>query len=77
MQSTDVGVSHESTTNENEPQAMDRTENINEKSNCEHDTAEETQFLMPKSNVSLLFSVFCTLAWFTEVKCNKVIRCSK
>ena len=31
MQSTDVGVSHESTTNINEPQAMDRTENIDEK----------------------------------------------
>ena len=62
MQSTDVGVSHESVTNVNEPQAMDRTENIDEKSDCEHDIAEETQFLTPKSNVSLLFSVFCTLA---------------
>ena len=62
MQSTDVGVSHESVTNVNEPQAMDGTENIDEKSDYEHDIAEETQFLTPKSNVSLLFSVFCTLA---------------
>ena len=57
-----VGVSHESVTNVNEPQAMNRTENIDEKSDYEHDIAEETQFPTPKSNVSLLFSVFYTLA---------------
>ena len=34
MQSTDVGVSHESGTDVNELQAIDRTENIYEKSNC-------------------------------------------
>ena len=30
MQSTDVGVTHESATNVNEPQAIDRSENIDE-----------------------------------------------
>ena len=56
-------LSHESSTNVDEPQAMDRMENIEEKKcDCEHDIAEETQFLTPKSNASLLFSVFCTLA---------------
>ena len=58
MQSTDVGVSHENATSVNDPQAMDRTENIDERSDCEHDIAEETQFLTPKSQCKfIVFSV--------------------
>ena len=70
MQSTNVGVSHESATNVNEPKAMDRTENIDKKSDCEHDIAEETQFLTPKSNVSFQ----CFVLWLSLKRSRAIIK---
>ena len=63
MQSTDVGVTHESATNVNDHrQLIDPKISMSICAYCEHDIAEETQFLTPKSNVSSLFSVFFSLA---------------
>lgn len=40
---------------------MDGSENFEDTSDYEHDVAEESQFITPKSNVSVLFSVFYIL----------------